>query len=89
VKRVRVLITGRVQGVGFRFFTQREARRLGVHGWVRNLPSGAVEAQLEGEVAAVDALLEQVRRGPRHADVQSVAQRECEAEPVLAGFEIR
>jgi acylphosphatase len=89
MKCVHVLITGSVQGVGFRFFTQREAQRLDVRGWVRNLPRGAVEAHFEGEARAVDAMVQQVHLGPRHAVVQAVTQRECEPELELDGFEIR
>lgn len=87
--RVRVVVRGRVQGVGFRFFTQREAQRLGVRGWVRNRDDGTVEAHLEGDAAAVDALLASVRRGPRHAAVSGFELREHEGDRALDGFEIR
>ena len=62
--RARFLVTGRVQGVSFRQYTVDEARGLGVRGWVRNLPDGRVEAEVEGERAAVEALLRACRRGP-------------------------
>ena len=64
IKRVRVIISGRVQGVGFRYFTQREGERLGLVGWVKNLPNGDVEAEAEGDEARVDAFVEAIRRGP-------------------------
>ena len=64
IKRVRVIISGRVQGVGFRYFTQREGERLGLVGWVKNLPNGDVEAEAEGDEAQVDAFVEAIRRGP-------------------------
>ena len=71
-KRVRVRIEGRVQGVYFRASTQREAQALGVAGFVRNLPDGAVEALIEGDEAAVDRLVEWCRHGPPGAGVTRV-----------------
>ncbi len=68
----RYLIRGRVQGVGFRFFTHDAARREGVHGTVRNLPDGAVEAVVEGEAEAVERFERAIRLGPRGARVESV-----------------
>jgi len=68
--RVRVLVRGFVQGVSFRAYTVDEARRLGVHGWVRNLPDGRVEAEAEGERAALEALVAFCRRGPPAAQVE-------------------
>ncbi len=55
--RLRVTFTGRVQGVGFRAFVSRAAMRLGLTGWVENLPDGSVAAELQGERADIDALL--------------------------------
>ena len=68
----RFVITGRVQGVGFRYFTQDVARREGVAGWVRNLPDGAVEALVEGEAEAVTRVERALRSGPRGARVDNV-----------------
>lgn len=68
----RFLITGRVQGVGFRFFTEDVASREGVTGWVRNLPDGRVEAFVEGEAEAVTRVERAIRQGPRGARVESV-----------------
>ncbi|NOZ29097.1 MAG: acylphosphatase [Chloroflexi bacterium] len=70
--RVRVEVYGRVQGVGFRYFVQSVARRLGVSGWVRNRRDGSVELEAEGPRAALERLLEAVRRGPSSARVQRV-----------------
>ncbi len=64
-RAVRVVIAGRVQGVGFRAFVAGEAARHGIAGWVRNRRDGTVEAVFIGEGAAVDAMLAACRRGPR------------------------
>jgi acylphosphatase len=65
----RAVVSGRVQGVGFRFFAERAAREAGVKGWVRNCPDGTVETMIEGEEAAVDGYLERLRKGPLGARV--------------------
>lgn len=70
--RARLTIEGLVQGVAFRASTVEEARRLGVCGWVRNVPSGAVEAVIEGEEARVRRLIEWCRTGPPMARVNNV-----------------
>jgi acylphosphatase len=67
----RLLIGGRVQGVGFRMFAADRAAREGVSGYARNLPDGRVEAWLEGEQEAVDRVERALRRGPSHAQVDS------------------
>jgi len=69
----RLLISGRVQGVGFRWFTIERASLEGVTGWVQNLPGGEVEVVVEGEAEAVERFERAVRRGPRGARVDDVA----------------
>ena len=69
--RKRVVVRGRVQGVFFRDGCRREAHRRGVRGWVRNRDDGGVEAVLEGERDAVEAVVAWMRRGPREAEVTS------------------
>ncbi|MGO1543924.1 MAG: acylphosphatase [Gulosibacter sp.] len=71
-KRVHALVSGVVQGVGYRWSTQKKANRLGVTGWVRNLPDGRVEFEAEGGAKAVDALLAWAAKGPRAARVDQV-----------------
>ena len=67
-----VLITGKVQGVGFRNFTQLNARQLGVKGYAKNLPNGKVEVVAEGDKAQLDALIALLENGPRYARVDSL-----------------
>lgn len=73
--RVRVLISGRVQGVCFRMETRDEARRLGLSGWVRNLPDGRVEAEIEGPPDLVSQLVNWCHHGPPLARVNSVEKK--------------
>ena len=70
--RVRATVTGRVQGVGFRWFTQREAQALGVAGWVRNKPDGSVEVEAEGERKTLENFLGRLRKGPLGSQVKAV-----------------
>ena len=79
MKTRRATVTGRVQGVGFRFFAERAARELGVRGWVRNLPNGAVEAVAEGEEEAIDRFFERLRKGPQGSRVERLAEEELSA----------
>ena len=69
----RVVVEGSVQGVGYREFTRRAALRLGVSGWVRNRSDGAVEALVRGSPTGVEALIAEMRRGPRFAVVESMS----------------
>ncbi len=66
------LVSGRVQGVGYRYFTAREARGLGLEGWVRNLPDGRVEVVARGEIGALEALLGRLWQGPPLSRVAGV-----------------
>jgi acylphosphatase len=68
----RYIISGRVQGVGFRYFTEATAQREGVAGWVRNLPDRSVEVVAEGDAEAVERFERAVRRGPPGARVDRV-----------------
>ena len=74
MRSVRLKITGRVQGVGFRWFAREQARRLGVRGWVRNRPDGAVEVEAAAEDDALDAFIERLRIGPSGANVAAVQE---------------
>ncbi|MFQ5809249.1 MAG: acylphosphatase [Armatimonadota bacterium] len=72
MQRLRAIVTGRVQGVNFRYHTVIKARRLGIVGYVRNLPGGEVEVEAEGEREPLERLLEFLHRGPSHAHVRGV-----------------
>jgi acylphosphatase len=72
VKRVHIHISGRVQGVGFRWYCRDEAIRRRLAGYVKNLPDGRVEAVFEGEPTAVDGMVEWCKTGPDWAKVESV-----------------
>jgi acylphosphatase len=71
-RRVRVVVRGAVQAVGFRATTRSRARSLDVAGWVRNNPDGTVEAEVEGPADRIDALVEWFRHGPRGAEVEAI-----------------
>jgi acylphosphatase len=85
----RFLISGRVQGVGFRFFVEARATAEGVHGWVRNLADGRVEALLEGDQASVDRVEAALWRGPSGALVDEVASEAGVPSGRATGFSIR
>ncbi|NGN44084.1 acylphosphatase [Mesorhizobium sp. CGMCC 1.15528] len=83
-----VRITGRVQGVGFRMWTQEEAERLGLRGWVRNERDGSVTAMIAGSGEATAIMLKLLWTGPRGAVVSNVDAKAASAEAAPASFEI-
>jgi acylphosphatase len=85
MKRVRVTIEGRVQGVSFRAWTVDAASKRGLSGWVRNRRDGTVEAVFAGDDAAVDDMVTTCWQGPPAAQVRNVTTKD-EAEPVSPGF---
>ena len=87
--RANIIVAGLVQGVAFRAATVDAARRLGVKGWVRNLPDGRVEAEAEGERARVEALVAWCRRGPPAARVEDVQVAWSDSRGDLGPFGIR
>ena len=87
-RTVRVLIRGRVQGVGFRYWTRDAARSRGLDGWVRNRADGTVEAVFSGPAALVEDMLAACHAGPRFAAVSQV-EPSVEQAPQERGFEIR
>ena len=88
MKRTRVRIHGRVQGVFFRAEARSRAESLGIAGWVRNAPDGSVEALFDGEPDRVDSMVEWCRRGPSGAHVTEVEVFEDEAGQAERGFRV-
>jgi acylphosphatase len=86
---VKGTVRGRVQGVGFRYFVSCCAEVHGVCGYARNLADGRVEFLLQGEVAAIDKIVDEIRRGPRHARVDEVNLDLPEDHQPCAGFSTR
>jgi acylphosphatase len=80
IVRKNLRIDGRVQGVGFRIYMERQAHELGITGWVRNRMDGSVEAVVQGTPEAVDAMITRARRGPRSAVVTEVRVTDCSGE---------
>ena len=85
----RFLISGRVQGVGFRFFVQSAAAREGLHGWVGNRPDGTVEIHAEGDRGALERFSRAVSQGPPGARVEGVETSDEDPAGREAGFVIR
>jgi acylphosphatase len=89
VRRIGAEVSGRVQGVGFRYFTRDAAFRLLLTGWVRNRGDGGVELEAQGPAGRVDAFLDEIRGGPPLSHVSGVKVFELPGENAETGFEIR
>lgn len=87
--RLHLVVKGRVQGVGFRYYVQDHAQRLALTGWVRNLWDGQVEVVAEGNMAQLEQLLAIVQRGPSSARVSAVDIRWSSATGEFGGFHVR
>ena len=89
MSRLHLRVTGVVQGVGFRWFVRERARRLGLAGWVRNLPDGSVEVLAEGDQGQLDLLEGELKKGPQGARVAAVLKVGAASnEPVAEPFNI-
>jgi acylphosphatase len=84
----RFIVRGRVQGVGFRWFVEREAHMLGISGWVRNNANGTVEVLAQGTSDQLSGLHSRLRQGPRAARVDSVEVSEVRPSASLSSFRI-
>ena len=90
MKEMRLIrIHRKVQGVGYRFFATRVARRLGLKGWIQNNRDGSVEAAVEGEKEAIDDWLEELKEGPRYAEVTKIDQESKEFTGALRDFDVK
>jgi len=89
VKAVRILIEGQVQGVGFRWFSERQAARWRVVGFARNLADGRVEVRAQAEEHALANFCDELRRGPRHAQVEGFTVTPVPLDEALSDFSIR
>ncbi|TAL42747.1 MAG: acylphosphatase [Methylovulum sp.] len=89
MRRVKVLVSGRVQGVYFRLFTQNKAKHFAVRGSVRNLPDGRVEIIAEAEHVTIEKFIKWCHKGPVTARVDHVEIIELQADEILTGFEIK
>ncbi len=89
MEAVKVIVSGHVQGVGFRDFTRRTAQSIGVAGWVRNRGDGTVEVLVEGEEAQLDQMLDALGDGPASARVEEMEVAEVEPTGKLEGFSVR
>ncbi len=87
-KRVLVTVYGLVQGVGFRMFVERSASRLGLNGWVRNMPDGTVQIDVQGTSTLVDELLADTRVGPPASKVSSITVVEKQPDYSRKGFAV-
>jgi acylphosphatase len=88
-KRYHIVVSGKVQGVGYRYFTRDAAQSLGLCGWVRNLRNGGVEIEAEGDQGDVDRLIEKLRQGPPLSRVLNVGVQEMVAVGGAGEFVIR
>lgn len=88
-KRIHALISGRVQGVAFRWVTDDVAHQLNVVGWVKNLPDGRVEVMAEAEETILREFIEFLKKGPRHASVEDCQIEWSDSTGEFADFEIR
>ena len=89
MKASRLLISGTVQGVGFRFHAERAAGALGIRGYVRNLEDGRVEVVAAGPAGRLEAFIERLREGPRGGLVEGMEITDAALEDRCRGFEIR
>ena len=88
-RKVEILVSGFVQGVGFRYFVYRQALELGVFGWVRNLPDGRVAVMAEGDEDQLKAFIVDIKSGPRAAVVEDVSLRWFPADGRFTSFNIQ
>lgn len=84
-----IRISGNVQGVGFRYFTQKQAKTLNLSGWVRNTLDGGVLATVQGPLHAIESFIDYMWIGPPHSDVKSVTKVEMQIIEEFTDFEVK
>jgi acylphosphatase len=89
MRRVSILVSGLVQGVGFRYYSRKEAESLRLAGYVRNKADGSVEIEAQGTPEAIDRFLEWVKHGPKKAVVENIISKELEVFENEKDFEIK
>ena len=89
MKAVHILISGRVQGVGFRWFAEQRASELAVSGYVRNLPEGDVEVVAQADEQTLESFCRELREGPRFARVEELSMKPVPVDASLQGFGVR
>lgn len=88
-KAVKIIVRGVVQGVGYRHFVYRQATAMGLTGWTKNLPDGSVEVLAEGDSSLLEQLVNDLRVGPRSAEVTAVETIPVELTGQFESFEIK
>ena len=86
--RAKLLIKGHVQGIGYRWFVMEAAQRMGLSGWVRNLPSGEVEAEAQGDAKALAGFVRELKQGHPYARVGDIVETKLPARPEERSFDI-
>jgi acylphosphatase len=89
MKRHHLYVSGIVQGVGFRWYAQRIGKRIGVYGWVKNLPDGRVEIVVEGKDEKVERFIKELKEGYLGENIRDIEKIEEEYKGEFKGFEIR
>lgn len=87
--RVKVIVKGMVQGVNFRYYSQRQAAKFNIAGWVKNLPDGSVAAVFEGDEQDVEAMVQWCRRGPPSAHVTELIAQPEEYRGEFSSFSVK
>jgi len=89
MKHADIKVFGRVQGVGFRFYTTKQARSLGIKGWVKNMPDGSVHCEAEGQESALNDFIKAVKKGPVSSKVKDTKVEKSDNIKNYKSFEVR
>ena len=88
MRTIHAFISGRVQAVGFRYFTITKAQSIGINGWVKNTSDGRVEVVAQGEEQRINTFINQLKKGPSTSDVKDIHIEELDQSPEYRSFEI-